>query len=117
MIVRIATLVITMLLVSCSDNNGGLEGSIDRRNKPIEITVTTVKSEAELNRLYSEKTGVPNSQVPDQYGFAQWNERKIGEPDNYRCDIYILEPKRVDDNNILTLGHEMAHCVWGSYHK
>lgn len=112
-------LLFVVLLASCSDNNNnnGIQGTVNRLEKEITITVTTVKNESELSKLYSDLTGVPKSRVPEQYGFAQWNERKIGEPESYNCQIYIIEPKRADDQQILTLGHEMAHCLWGSYHQ
>lgn len=111
-------LLFVFFLVSCSDSNdNGIQGTINRLEKEITVTVTTVKTERQLIELYSDLTGISNSMVPDQYGFAQWNERVDGsDPELYNCQIYIIEPKRVDDNQILTLGHEMAHCLWGSYH-
>ena len=34
------------------------------------------------------------------------------------CDVYILKPTKVDDNNILTFGHEVWHGVAGTeYHE
>jgi Zn-dependent peptidase ImmA (M78 family) len=114
-------LLFVFLLASCGDssNNGaGIQGTVNRLEKEITITVTTVKNEKELSKLYSDLTGVSTSRVPDQYGFAQWNERVDGsDPESYNCQIYIIEPKRADDQQILTLGHEMAHCLWGSYHR
>lgn len=115
------TLLLTVLLLSScggENSNESINGSINRLEREITVTVTTVDSDAELRRLYQELTG--NSNPPDQYGFAQWNElANAGGIDvaNPNCQIYILAPKRKDDNNILTLGHEMAHCIWGSYHR
>jgi len=111
-------MMILLSLSSCDNQSPTIQGSINRLEKDITVNVTTVKTESELRNLYSDLTGIANSQVPDQYGFAQWNERRDGsDPDSYNCQIYILEPKREDDEQILTLGHEMAHCIWGSYHK
>ena len=110
---------IAVINIGCSDSgNERIEGSINRLEKEIVVTVTTVKNERELKKLYKQLTGKSNP--PDQYGFAQWNEladSSKGDVENPNCQIYIMEPKRKDDNNILTLGHEMAHCVWGSYHS
>lgn len=110
-------IILPFLLFSCSEETG-IKGSTDRLEKPITVTVATVKNELELKKIYGELTGIPNAQIPDQYGFAQWNERKDGsDPLSYNCQIYILEPGRKNDQQILTLGHEMAHCIWGSYHQ
>jgi hypothetical protein len=118
---KIALLSVFLLLVSCSDSNNtgsAIKGSTDRTGKEITITVNFVETEGELKRLYSNLTGVPNSSVPDQYGFAQWNEMADGsDPQSLNCQIYALPPKRIDDSQILTLGHELAHCIWGSYHN
>jgi hypothetical protein len=110
----------TMWLAACSEQGTepGLQGSINRVGKPITITVNTVNTQSELRDLYAELTGVPDAQVPDQWGFAQWNETVSGaDPEQLRCDVYVLQPRKPDDQRVLTLGHELAHCVWGSYHN
>jgi len=107
-------------LASCSDDNStsAISGTTDRESKEIVITVNFVNTQGELRKLYSELTNTSNNAVPDQYGFAQWNEIADGsEPLSYNCQIYALRPTRVDDNQILTLGHELAHCIYGTYHK
>jgi len=52
-------------------------------------------------------------------GFALWYEFPNGKPEDelYTCEIHIARPGRVDDTHTLTLGHEMLHCVYGSYHR
>jgi hypothetical protein len=32
------------------------------------------------------------------------------------CTVYVRKPRRVDDQNTLSLGHEVAHCLLGDYH-
>ena len=32
------------------------------------------------------------------------------------CEVNIVQPKYVDDEHTLTLGHEVLHCVYGLYH-
>lgn len=104
-----------LFLVSCGED-AGINGDINRLEKEITVTVKTVSTDAELRNLYVELTG-QRGEIPDQYGFAQWNVLSNGEePTDLNCQIYILTPKRKDDIQILTLGHEMAHCIWGTYH-
>lgn len=38
-------------------------------------------------------------------------------PDDYRCDIFITEPRRVEGETTKTLGHEMLHCLYGEVHN
>lgn len=32
------------------------------------------------------------------------------------CVVHALRPERLDDARTATLGHEVLHCLWGSYH-
>lgn len=122
----IAFFIMSLFLISCEDSNkvNNIDKKLDRTGTPIIITVRYFKTENELKRAYQEVHGLSNSvQIPDQYGFARWPEWKnkngesVEKPELYRCDIYALEPKRQDDKNVTTLGHELMHCLHGSYHK
>lgn len=32
------------------------------------------------------------------------------------CDIYLVMPRRIDDEHTMTLGHEVLHGILGIYH-
>lgn len=32
------------------------------------------------------------------------------------CDVYLVRPGAVDDDATLSLGHEILHGLWGTYH-
>jgi hypothetical protein len=34
-----------------------------------------------------------------------------------RCEIHVVTPRGVEDDYMTTWGHELAHCVFGTYHK
>lgn len=113
-----------LLLSSCDNPSSNIEKNLDRTGVPISVTVYYFETEYELKKAYQKANNLKGiSNIPDQYGFAQWPEWKDAEgnnvekPENFRCDIYVLQPKRQDDNNVLTLGHELMHCLHGSYHK
>ena len=36
--------------------------------------------------------------------------------DGYTCELYVVRPERVNDPATATLGHELLHCLLGSYH-
>lgn len=39
------------------------------------------------------------------------------EPEGYSCEFYLVEPKYVDDEYMLSLGHEAYHCFRGDFHS
>jgi hypothetical protein len=118
----LAVLITSIFLVACEQTGKGksIEGSIERIGVPIITTVHFVENQATLKRRYETLNGRP---APDgQVGFAMWNEFVGGEIDlsegvEYRCTIYVIRPNTIDDRNVLTLGHEMLHCILGTYHS
>lgn len=74
----------------------------------LSIKVNIFKSKRELRKAYKEKypEGDDASEV---LGFSTWYS-----PHDGTCNIYVPEPK--DDDDLETWGHELAHCVYGSWH-
>lgn len=106
------------LLASCSPEAGrGVKGTIDRVGEPITVTVTLYENRADLNRAYIRLTG-EREYRGELWGFARWNEWKGTEPEGseYTCSIHSFAPRNRDDNAVLTLGHELLHCLYGEYH-
>ena len=116
---------LSLIAFYACDNNTSrkIDEKFDRSGQLIKIKVHYFSNETDLKKEYQRLNQVPLSRVPDQYGFAQWPEwkdeegNKVEKPELFRCDIYIMRPERIDDNNVLTLGHEMVDCLHGSYHK
>lgn len=53
-------------------------------------------------------------------GYAAWNVYPKSEPDdpNYFCKIYVVRPKSTKDKaQMKTWGHELMHCVYGTWHS
>ena len=114
----------TLFLVACEPRKTPIEKVHDRTGAPIEITVYTYQTQAELDRKYRELHGIARRDDNEsRLGFARWPEwrNKDGESVNdggrWTCEIHILEPRFIDDDRTLTLGHEMVHCIYGSYHE
>jgi hypothetical protein len=111
-------------LTSCDiANKEPLKGSIDRTGKPIVTTVYFYDSVEDVQRKYREIHDVPRDQKIGQVGFARWAEYRDaqGRPvengdEPLTCEIHTVRPQQIDDSATLTLGHEMLHCVIGSYH-
>lgn len=109
---RIVVATILLFLVSC-DNENTLEPTHDVTGLDQTIRVTTYSSETELNRAVRKLEEAPDYDVE---GLAQWRMDTIGNVK--RCDIHVVEPKsRTDRDQMETWGHELMHCIYGSYHK
>lgn len=113
--------VITALSLKGCEHGEPVVPTIDRTGKIVAITVETHNTLRDVQNKYREVHDLPRSHdLSGLQGFSIWYEWRGGkEPENveYTCDIHIAKPGRVDDNHTLTLGHEMLHCIYGSYHK
>lgn len=116
--------VIAIMLTACEPRKTPVEKAHDRTGAPIEITVYTYQTQRQLDEAYREIHGIRRSDDPDRrHGFAQWPEWRdkdgnaVNDGGKWTCDIHVIEPKYIDDEPTLTLGHEMVHCIYGSYHE
>ena len=122
---KIIFLIITLLfLVSCDGQKSNIKPTIDRVDKDISVRVIFHETDESLEEAYRQHLNLSQRvPIPEQWGFAHWNEwRDIDgnymEPDNaqFRCTIHTFTPRRQDDQHVTTLGHELLHCLYGSYH-
>jgi hypothetical protein len=119
----IAGLVIT-LLAGCGEQSPSITPTLDRTGVPISVTVQFYNTSAELEEAYRQVNNLSSRiPVPEQWGFASWNEwidpdGNPVEPLNaeYQCTIHTFMPRTRNDQHVTTLGHELLHCVWGSWH-
>lgn len=101
-------------LVSCDISEKSITKTHDVTNQYIDIKVTTFKTRSELNKFLKEKE---YNDGPEVEGLARWAHPKNDLTVVNRCDIFVVEPKSVRDTSELsTWGHELAHCIYGSYH-
>lgn len=119
----VAALIIVVLMsgvTSCSSEREPVQGSIDRTGQPIVVTTYFYDNVREVQAMYAQVHDVPRRDIPDGLqGFARWPEWTQAEPENavYECEIHTVRPQRVDDRHTLTLGHELLHCIIGTYHQ
>jgi len=115
-------LMVTLILVAaCEPRKEPIKKIFDQTGKPMTITVYTYDSQRELDEAFRDLHNARRGDdVDSRYGFARWHEwRNQGgqivrvEPE---CEIHVVEPKYVDDEETVTLGHELLHCLYGSYH-
>ncbi len=70
------------------------------------------ESKAELNRIYTRNCST-QIQTCHKSVLAFTNVW----PDSGYCEIHALKPVNIDAGRMDTLGHEFAHCLFGSFHK
>lgn len=82
---------------------------LNRENQVMVIKVVVYSSRERLQEAYKRSNvGAPGNERVE--GFAQWN------PDNNSCIIYVSKVEWVRDSEMGTWGHELAHCIYGSFH-
>jgi hypothetical protein len=82
----------------------------NRTGQPMTVTVYEYSSYRDVTTALQKFHGRRNK-VDNSLGWAAWD---LQAP--YQCEIHIKPPDKIDDDDVLTLGHEMAHCLYGSYH-
>ncbi len=86
--------------------------------------------EAHVKVFWQEDDEAVNTSFEEYWGLSLFGEKLSGwsalddylDPDSfahdeYRCHFYLVEPKYVDDEYMLSLGHEAYHCFRGAFHK
>lgn len=112
------------MLFGCAPDSN-INNTFDREGKQLQVTVTFYDTRKQIEEAYRKANNLNSSVfVEEQWGFAQWVEWKDAEGNAvelssgpYICNIHAFQPRRIDDQAVLTLGHELLHCVYGSYHK
>ena len=111
-----------LVLASCSPESK-IKPTMDRTNQDITLKVIFHDTKASLEDVYREMNNLDsNAEVPDQWGFAAWNEQRSFDgtllaSTNNICTVHTFQPKRQNDQLVRTMGHELLHCIYGSYHN
>ena len=112
----IAAIVVVATMVSCTDDPMGkpLQQTHNLENKKFPLTVMVFESERQLQR-HLRKQKLTDALV---LGFAAWALRADDRQVVTDCTIYVVRPKGLKDNNRFeTWGHELTHCVYGTFHQ
>lgn len=113
-----------LLLAGCGEQPSNIEPKIDRVGQEMTVKVFFYPDSSSLEEAYRKVNNLSERvPVPEHWGFAQWNEWRSpdgiyiepGSP-RYWCNIYVIQPKRQEDQHVVTMGHELLHCLYGSYH-
>lgn len=122
----IFVVLVILLLFGCDpvEHRESVKKTIDRTELPIEVRVYFYESVEEVTEAYRNIHGIDsNIAVPMLYGFASWpqwydaDSNPVELKDQFWCEIHSIQPINVNDQGTLTLGHEMLHCLYGTYHQ
>jgi hypothetical protein len=113
-----------ILVAGCSPESN-IKPTIDRVGENISVQVIFHDNRASLEEAYRVSNNLASTDpVPEQWGFSVWNMwldadgNQVDLPGrDYRCTVHSFHPKSIDDQHVRTLGHELLHCVYGSYHR
>jgi hypothetical protein len=111
----ITVLFLTLLVLSgCSDEPKvavePLKGTLNNEGKPFKLKTTTYANKSQLDLAYKESKLKTHKGKAD--GWSGWNI------DGTYCEIHVVQLQSQNDTDQMeTWGHELAHCVYGSYHE
>jgi hypothetical protein len=104
----------SLFITSCDSESVDFKGDFDRTNEELHITVTWYDTQKEVDKAYVEEFGrARDKNSINRNGFAVWANPGL-KP--HWCRIYSVKPTRIDDHKTTTLGHELTHCLIGTYH-
>jgi hypothetical protein len=88
-----------------------IEGEFDRSGRPQRITVYVYDSKAEMQRAKADRTG--KTRERNLMGWSLWtNKEDMG------SEIHVVKLRNGrDTRGMKTWGHELAHCIYGAFHK
>lgn len=87
--------------------------AFDRSKTQFPITIVTHESLNDLNnalQVWCKEYGKPC----DGIHVEGWSVYDLEKP--WPCEVHVLRPARVEGRATSTLGHEVAHCIYGAYH-
>lgn len=123
LLLGVAVVGIMYFTISCQPSGERVEKSFDRTQVPVKVTVFFYPNNRAVTTEYRIRHDIPStSPFPGVEGFAVWPEWRdedgnpVEKPDELECEIHSVMPRSVDDNATMTLGHELLHCLYGSYH-
>jgi hypothetical protein len=117
---------VSFLLASC-ERGEPIKPTIDRTGKEVTVTVYLYNTQEDVTAIYAERHNLSKGEVEamaPRKGFSMWPEwrdkdgKSIENPaGRLTCEVHSVRPKTVDDDATMTLGHELTHCLYGTYHK
>jgi hypothetical protein len=110
--------VLTILSISsCEKQLTAPVPTMDRSGIPVLITIHYVPTKIALDRAFEDQGGEAGG-LGNLRAFSQYNAIPRPPDAAYNwCDVWVIRPQGIDDDNVMALGHEVQHCTDGEYHR
>lgn len=107
----------TMLFVGCQpkEQTTPMLKDMDRTAQTMYVRVHTYPNHAAVTRakdIYERNYPNLSRNKVGVYGWAAWSTSQPGQ-----CEIHVVKPTHQESKEFETWGHELAHCVYGSWHE
>lgn len=105
----------SLFMFGCDASSSDIRRDRNSENVQFPITVFVYDDQEDMLKNLS-KRETPGS-LHEIEGFANWYLNKDTN-EMTRCEIHVVRPNSYMDNpEFTTWGHELAHCVYGSFHN
>jgi hypothetical protein len=95
-----------------------MKPTIDLNDMRVVVTYVSTGELANLQHKYGVSIDRREIRQDYRHGFSILKTNR--ETGARTCEIYLpndQQPREVDDEGTLTLGHELLHCMRGNYHR
>jgi len=103
---------VSLFLMSCDEvtPENSLNKDFDRSGRPQKITVYVYDNRKAMRQAKKDFDGQDASQVE---GWAKWSNKESS-----GCEIHVVKIRSKNDKRQMeTWGHELTHCMYGSFHE
>lgn len=107
-------LLVALMLAACSDEPKQTPIKKDFERTEVQLTIVIHDNWRGVSKAYHKEYPKSNRKTT-RHGYAVWF--RGGNHEN-ACTIHIVMPKNLeDDYQFQTIGHELTHCIHGTFHK
>lgn len=112
---KVIPLALLLAVAGCSTTPNQIKGSHNYESREFNIKVTVHDTNRKLNRVVGRKYGELNNGYSVE-GFSIWYITEDAS-EMETCELHVVRPEGPEDNyEFSTWGHELAHCVYGTFH-
>jgi len=103
-------IIVAALAAACGEDKDPMPQDFDRSGEAMTVTVHTYPDQKSMQNARARHDGMND---PALLGWAAWTAAPPA-----KCDIHVVRLQSARDRGQMTTwGHELAHCVYGGYHR
>lgn len=90
------------------EQEGRVIHQMDRTGQTMLFTPYLYDGSNDVSKAHHKIHGVLD--MKHRRGFARWKTQELV------CEIHAIRPKTIHDEAMMTVGHEVTHCIYGQWH-